>query len=80
MCDCIKEIEQKLKNNTGDSEASLDIGFVFKDNGGVLTIPNITASVRKKAKDGTFANKAKSISIIPSLCPFCGEKIDKEGL
>lgn len=80
QCDCIKQVEDKLKKHLGDSEAKMAVGFVFKDDGGVLTVPSITASYRKKKQDGTFNKKEETISIIPSFCPFCGEAINEDGL
>lgn len=78
-CDCIKQFETKLKEQFEDPEAHLLVGFVFKDDGGTLTVPTIEALVRKKKRDGSF-KKPESISVIPSFCPFCGEKLDKTGL
>lgn len=76
-CNCIKEVNERLRKHTGHEDAQLAVSFIFMEDGSRLEVPSIYAFYKVKKRDGTYAKKAKELSIIPSFCPFCGEKIDK---
>jgi len=70
-CNCIEEINGKIKEATGDPEASLDILFTLEN--GINERLFIPYSYRNKKKDGTFTVNKKEGKLALGKCPFCGE-------
>jgi len=73
MCDCLKETKEKIREKTGDPQASIDLDFIIQNNA-MMGVPRITARYRKKNKKGEFNSKETAIPILPNFCPFCGIK------
>lgn len=76
-CDCVKNVNEKLKNQTGDPEAGIDIDFVIIKNQ-FVSLPKVAASWRRRKKDGTLKAKPDPGSVFFQYCPFCGYRIQKE--
>ncbi len=71
-CDCIKEIEKCLEKETGDPNVMLDVTFNIKGK----MYPAIHYFLRKKRKDGSLGLQQIREIIVPTFCPFCGEKYE----
>lgn len=69
-CDCLTEINERVKEQTGDSEAYIDFAFTMSGK----SFPRIPYNYRKKKRDGTFHAKESEGTIIPTFCPWCGVK------
>lgn len=67
MCDCIATINEKLRPQNARLSLTLTFG------GDVTAYPHIPLEKLDKSKRG----KAPT-AFIPSYCPFCGEKYQKE--
>lgn len=68
-CDCIKKVEEKLKQASGDPNAKIDVMLTFPKMNERIYIPY---TFREKKKDGTFG-KEKAGKLALTKCPFCGE-------
>lgn len=67
MCNCIQEIDEKLKQMSPDNNTKLDIPFTWSSNG-ISKIDRVRIMTRKR--DDKV--KKKPVSIQPAYCPFCG--------
>ncbi len=73
-CDCLNEVNLKVKEQTQDPKAS--IGFAMLMSG--ETFPRMTYTYRKKKKGGEFHAKETEGTMFPTYCPFCGVKYAKD--
>ena len=73
QCDCIKHIEQKLKELTGDEEARLTVTYAIAGSQ-MVQVPRIEYTYRAKRKDGEYYKHPKTAVFIPNFCPFCGKE------
>jgi hypothetical protein len=78
MCDCIEKVNEVIREQYEDPEASINVGFSFGGNKVTVKPSGLAAQYRKKKKDGTFQEKKTTVSIVPGFCPFCGEEYKKE--
>ena len=69
-CNCLKQINERVKEQTGDIEASIDFAFTMSGK----SFPRIPYTYRKKKRDGGFHAKETEGTIVPSFCPWCGVK------
>jgi len=76
MCNCLNEMTILLRAEKDDNEASIDSVYIFGRSN--LTKPRMTASYRKKKKDGSYQKGNTIISVIPTFCPFCGVAYEAE--
>ena len=67
-CNCVEKINEKLREQTGDPEASISVMFGV-DLSSMVYIPY---NYRTKKKDGTFSQKEKEGKLALNKCPFCG--------
>ena len=67
-CNCITDIDEKLKPR--NTRLALTITLT-KD---LDAFPTIATEQIDKAR-----GKPKAVSMIPSYCPFCGVKYEREG-
>lgn len=84
MCDCIKKVEDKMKNHiqeTANGETYdyklLQTHFPFVKNTikGRITYTEFQYMLAPIKKDGTTGkHKKQTVNISHSYCPFCGEK------
>lgn len=76
-CNCLKEVEGKLKKVTGDPEAKIETSLIINEEKNRLEtrIP-IIVSYRQKKKDGELKQKPERSHITAGYCPFCGEKVN----
>jgi len=69
-CNCVEEINKKIREATGDPEASLNILFCLgNETTSRLYIPY---SYRTIKKDGTFTVNKEEGKLSLHRCPFCG--------
>jgi hypothetical protein len=76
LCDCIEILREQIREDTGDPEAHLVLGFSFNE-GNVKVYTPVTFMYRKKKKDGSFGRKVEG-SVFGAYCPICGTKLDEE--
>ena len=69
MCNCISEINKKLKEQTKDEMASIETVFLI---GSLTYVTKISFRYNARKKDGTKSKKKTEQIIIPTFCPFCG--------
>ncbi len=69
-CDCIRKVEEKLAEATGDPEVKIDVVWEFPDLNERIYIPY---TYREKKKDGSFTRE-KQGKLALDHCPFCGTK------
>jgi len=62
MCNCIDEIDAKLKEMTPDNNTKLDIPITLSG------IERVRIGVAKRDEK----NRKKPTIIFPAYCPFCG--------
>lgn len=77
-CDCIKIVEQLIREETGDPLARIRGVLAFGDTGKLEFRPSIEVLARRKNKDGSLTKKQKSIELTYGFCPFCGQKLDDD--
>jgi hypothetical protein len=83
MCNCIQEIENRLKEKYAPKLPTLkhvgfsNKAFIFKGNvtGTVLSQP-IDVDYTQTTKTGREQYKTEIVRMVPSYCPFCGEKLE----
>lgn len=79
MCDCIQEIEKRVKEEFAPKYPGVkSIGFsnkAFDGRGTILSQP-IDIEYTRTTKSGREQNKTVTIRVTPSYCPFCGEKLE----
>jgi hypothetical protein len=73
MCDCIKKIDESLKNEG----YTLDCTFPIDKLGSEKPILRTSKLVGWKPEPG--APKRRSIVLVPNFCPFCGKPYEKKG-
>ena len=71
MCNCIREINKKLKEQTKDEMAFIETVFLINS---LTYLPKISYRYNARKKDGTKYKKKTEKFIIPTFCPFCGVK------
>ena len=77
MCNCISEVDKTLADKYDDPDASVCVGFTFK-NGSLDTRPSgLEARYHARKKDGTYSYRESKVSIVPVYCPFCGRKYEE---
>lgn len=70
MCNCIKEVEEKMKAAMKAKSATLQAGLqVGKVKGAMRTYLNCTVEVEGK-------KKPQVVQLTLKYCPFCGEKYE----
>ena len=93
MCDCIEKGTERLKNHIAESLKESDSGFIeivkaeYKNRAFIFGKSSVSSPIsmpfavtyRRELKNGKIKEKKTETSILPSFCPFCGEKIKKEG-
>ena len=72
-CECIKEINDKLVEQTGDKDAYICTSFGISDNK-MITVITIPVEYQEFKKDGTRKRYKTKGTIVASHCPFCGMK------
>ncbi len=85
MCNCMKEIEDRVKEKYSLKLPGINsVGFANKSiilegtvQGTVLAQP-IHVEYMVIGKFGRQRTRTKTLNMIPSYCPFCGEKLKKE--
>jgi len=75
-CNCIKDVDQKIKKQTNDPDACVDWAIVGLFAGHPQYLPKINYTYRKSDKKGTLTKKTFEGTIIPTFCPFCGVKYE----
>lgn len=88
MCECMTKVVERAKEHIENSPREkgfklIDIGW--KDQGLILGSPSRMSLYYEMKYEYTFTKsngdtsspKSKSINIMLTFCPFCGEKIDK---
>lgn len=70
-CDCIKRINNTLKERFNDS-AILNIAFMEDGTERIL----IKGMYHKKNKKGEYQQKWTDINIVSQFCPICGKPYD----
>ena len=74
QCDCIKKINEKLREETGDPEAQLNTMLQLSNGNRRICVPYL---YRQKKKDGSFT-KEKDGFLALDKCPFCGTPAEPE--
>lgn len=87
-CNCIKEIENKVKdsfkeqNKEYTGELTSKMGgqfFVFSEKSSILSLSlPVVIEYNRQTKTGKLQKKTKEYSMLFTYCPYCGEKINKE--
>ena len=77
-CDCINDIQNKLRESLGDPEASIDVGFLLnrRTNQMMLVPAGLVLKTRRTKKDGTLMSGKTTVPLTPSFCPFCGTRYE----
>lgn len=78
MCDCIEKVNEAIREQYEDPEASVNVGFSFGGNKLSVKPSGLAMQFRKKKKDGSFQEKKTIVCITPVFCPFCGTEYKKE--
>lgn len=75
----IEDLEQKIREQTGDPEAGFNSGvFWLNGNGRHLMIPISYRGKKGKKGQETFTRSRKEIMIYAKFCPFTGKPLYKE--
>jgi len=74
-CDCIKNLEETLKERGYNDANAENVGFSFPSMEANLSIP---FSYVKKRKDGTPQKKRETLNVLATYCPFCGKPMKDE--
>jgi hypothetical protein len=69
MCNCIIEMQKALEES--NKNTMLDIPITFSSNG-QLKANRVMISTCKRDN----SKREKPIKLLPSYCPFCGEKYE----
>lgn len=75
MCNCIREINKKIKEQTKDDMAFIESVFFINT---LSEVPKISFRYNARKKDGTKRKNKTEQNIIPTFCPFCGVKYEAE--
>jgi hypothetical protein len=74
MCNCIESLEERLRKETGDNEAFINIFYDVKEKQRRFIIK---AYYRRKI--GSIFKKGLSAAFLSAdYCPFCGKKYTEE--
>jgi len=78
ICNCLKELDAKVKEHTKDEDACVDwvVSGLFGND--VLYLPKINYTFRKFNSRGEPTKKTFDGTIVPTFCPFCGKKYRAE--
>jgi hypothetical protein len=73
-CDCIRKLQQKLREDTGDSGASVAVAFVFSAHGvdGHVTIPVVRRVDEAGGSPGCVLDVG---GFFGGYCPICGKEM-----
>ena len=74
MCNCIEEINKRIKEQTKDDMAFIESVFVST----LSEVPKISFRYNARKKDGTKSKNKTEQIIIPTFCPFCGVKYEAD--
>ena len=74
MCNCYDEVVKKYREETGDPHAGVYGCYSFS----LGEVPEIKAHHRFRRKDGVLTDRTVTECILPTFCPFCGRKYEKE--
>ena len=69
-CTCIEELNEQMRSDTGDPEASLELSIGLNGN----CYPYMSVVYRRKGKGGDYGVREYHKTVIPTYCPFCGRK------
>ncbi|MET4341995.1 hypothetical protein [Bradyrhizobium sp. RT9a] len=70
MCECLTKVNTSLR----DRNTKLATGFIFtRDLAGMDCLPLVAVEKVDTRKRG------RATSVIPTFCPFCGEKYPRAG-
>ena len=69
-CNCIEEVNKNLEEKWPGKNTQLDIPISLNINKGELRAQ--TVIIKTKKLDNS--KRQKPVTIVPSFCPFCGEK------
>lgn len=82
MCNCINELQEKVKDAVQKQHPDLSINYLLitatmeeKPKVGVTAF----YSAVKTLKNGKKQNVDKTLNLIATHCPFCGEKYESDG-
>lgn len=75
MCNCIREITKKIKEQTKDDMAFIESVFLINT---LSEVPKISFKYNARKKDGTKSKNKTEQILIPTFCPFCGVKYEAE--
>lgn len=76
MCDCLTELQNQIKEQTGDEHAEID--WIISGLPKMKMFPRLTYSFHKKKEDGTLQKNKTVGTILPTCCPFCGKEYADE--
>ncbi|AAK79158.1 inorganic triphosphatase YgiF [Clostridium acetobutylicum] len=87
MCDCIEQIQNKIKNNfskrhpeSNTKEAKLqNLYFDTEDHWVVKPYMPLKVEYESKTKKGTIQNKHEIVNMQVRYCPFCGKSYKEKG-
>ena len=72
----IEEIEQEVRERTGDPEAGFNASsFFFGASGRHLAIPCLYRGKKGKKGQETFTNSYKEMMVYAKYCPFTGKPL-----
>lgn len=72
-CDCIKRIGEQIRKEYDDS-AYINVALMFD---GTVRF-EITASYRKKKRNGEYEKKESTLHLYPKYCPICGKPYNEK--
>lgn len=70
MCNCMNDVNEKIKESTGDPNARVNAIYMLDGN----TYPAMSYFSRRKKANGDFTVKEYENAILPAFCPFCGKQ------
>lgn len=77
----IEEVEQKVREKTGDPEAGFNADTYFFGRGGRhLMIPCIYRGKKGKKGNEQFTSSYKEVMIFAKFCPFTGKPLYEDSL
>ena len=75
MCNCIREINKKIKEQTKDDMAFIESVFLINT---LSEVPKISFKYNARKKDGAKSKKKTEQNLIPTFCSFCGVKYEAD--
>jgi hypothetical protein len=79
MCDCVTKVQDLIREQYQDPEASIDIGFTFGGKSLDVKPSGLGFQYRSKKKNGDYDSRKKHGTLVPSFCPFCGKSYNPKG-